>query len=77
VAKSPRVRLDIVFEGGASLSVFVAAPTADELDQALANGNVDSINFEADDGRYTLAVRKVVFTRRSDREPIVGFGHAE
>jgi hypothetical protein len=74
---SDRVRLDIVFEGAASLSVSVPSSTADDLDRALANPEADSLSFEGDDGRYTLAVRKIVFVRRSAREQVVGFGAGE
>ena len=74
---SDRVRLDIVFEGGASLSVTVPAATADDLDRALANPEADSFAFEGDDGRYTVAIRKIVFARRSEREQVVGFGTVE
>jgi hypothetical protein len=77
VAKTDRVRLDIVFEGGASLSVVVAVATADDLDRALSSGNRDSLGFEAEDGRYSLAVGKIVFVRRSEREQVVGFGAIE
>jgi len=69
-----KVRLDIVFEGGASLSVSVPVATADDLDRALASGNREAISFEADDGRYTLNVDRVLFARRSEREQVVGFG---
>ena len=72
-----RVRLDITFEGGPSLSVTVPVETADELDRALASSDGDAFVFEAEDGRYTLAVRKIVFARRSEREQIVGFGSGE
>jgi hypothetical protein len=74
VAKSARVRLDIVFEGGSSLSVTVPVETADALDGALEGPDGDPFVFEADDGRYTLALRKIVFARRSEREQVVGFG---
>ena len=69
-----RIRLDIVFEGGASLSVNVPVSTAEDLDRALASGEGQSISFEADDGRYTLSVAKILFARRTDREQVVGFG---
>ncbi len=72
-----RVRVDIAFEGGVSLAVTVATATADDLDRALADPGSDSFSFEADDGRYTLSVRKIVFTRRSEREQVVGFGAIE
>jgi len=69
-----RVKLDIVFEGGASLSVSVPQATADDLDRALASGNREAISFEAEDGRYTLNVDRILFVRRSEREQVVGFG---
>jgi hypothetical protein len=74
VPEGDTVRLDIMFEGGASLSVTVSVATADELDRALASGEGDSLGFDGDDGRYTLALRKIVFARRSTREQVVGFG---
>lgn len=75
--KHARIRLDIAFEGGQSLAVTVPVATADDLDRALADAAADSFSFEADDGRYTLSVRKIVFTRRSEREQVVGFGAIE
>jgi hypothetical protein len=72
-----RVRLDIAFEGGVSLAVAVPVTTADDLDRALADAGADSFSFEAEDGRYTLSVRKIVFTKRSEREQVVGFGAVE
>ena len=69
-----KVRLEIAFEGGQGLSVLVPASTADDLDRALAGDEAASISFEAEDGRYTLAVRKVVYAKRTARESRVGFG---
>ena len=74
---SGRVRIDIAFEGGVSLAVNVPHSTAEDLDRALANPDADSFSFEADDGHYTISVRKIVFTKRSDREQVVGFGAIE
>jgi hypothetical protein len=74
-----RVRLDIMFEGGASLTATVPTSVADDLDRALANGDAGagSFGFEADDGRYVIVVGKVVFVRRSARDQVVGFGATE
>jgi hypothetical protein len=69
-----RVRLEIAFEGGQTLTVQVPSTTADDLDRALANDESPSISFEAEDGRYTVGVRKVVFVKRYARESRVGFG---
>ena len=74
MAERERVRLEIAFEGGQALTVSVPAATADDLDRALANGDAESLSFEAEDGRYTVAVRKIVFAKRFLREGPVGFG---
>jgi hypothetical protein len=74
VADSGRIRIDIAFEGGMSLAVTVAQETADELDRALGDPSTDSVTFEAEDGRYTVSVKKIIFTKRSMRGQVVGFG---
>jgi hypothetical protein len=71
-----RVWLEIAFEGGQALRVGVPLETAEELDRALAAENPGSLSFDADDGRYTLALTKVVFVKRYAREATVGFGAA-
>jgi hypothetical protein len=68
-----RTRVEVAFEGGQALSVYVPTATADDLDRALA-GDQGSISFEAEDGRYTLNVAKIVYVKRSARESRVGFG---
>ena len=73
MADRDRVRLEIAFEGGQALTVSVPAATADDLDRALANPEAESFPFEADDGRYTVSVRKIVFAKRFLREGPVGF----
>jgi hypothetical protein len=77
VGKGDRIRVDIAFEGGVSLAVSVPQATAEDLDRALANPDANSFSFEADDGHYTISVSKIVFTKRSDREQVVGFGAIE
>ena len=71
------IRVDIAFEGGVSLAVTVPPATAEDLDRALGNPDADSFSFEAEDGHYTLSVRKIVFTKRSQRGQVVGFGAIE
>jgi hypothetical protein len=68
-----RLRLEIAFEGTQVLNVYVPTATADDIDRAMAGAH-DSLSFEAEDGRYTIAVRKVVFVKRFARESRVGFG---
>jgi len=75
VADSERVWLEIAFEGGQALRVTVPLGVAEELDRGLASEG-DSISFEAEDGRYTLALKKIVFVKRYARAETVGFGAA-
>jgi hypothetical protein len=74
VASDERIRLEIAFEGQQVLTLYVPTTTADELDRALADSGEGSLSFEAEDGRYTVAVRKIVFVKRFARESRVGFG---
>jgi hypothetical protein len=69
-----RIRLEIAFDGQQVLSVYVAPKAADALDGALAGGEDGSYTFDADDGRYTLALRRIVYVKRFARESRVGFG---
>jgi len=71
-----RVWLEIAFEGGQALRVTVPLATAEDLDRALASDNRDSLSFEAADGRYTVALSKIVFVKRYARADAVGFGAA-
>jgi len=69
-----RLRLELAFEGSQVLTVYVPAATADDIERAMAGGQ-ESLTFEAEDGRYTIAVGKVVFVKRFARESRVGFAH--
>jgi hypothetical protein len=73
MAEAERVRLEIAFEGSQALTVYVPVATADDIDRAMAGGH-ESLSFEAEDGRYTVAVAKIVFVKRFARESRVGFG---
>jgi len=74
VADADRVRIEVAFREGQSLSVWVTTETADEIELALVKGEPDAVVFEAEDGRYTLIVRTVAFVKRHVRESRVGFG---
>lgn len=73
MTETDRIRIEIAFEGNQVLNVFVPGSTAEDLDRALAGAH-DSLSFEAEDGRYTIAVAKVVYVKRFARESRVGFG---
>ena len=70
-----RIRIEIAFEGTQVLNVYVPTSTADDLDRALAGAH-DSLSFEAEDGRYTVSIPKIVYVKRFGRESRVGFGAA-
>jgi len=72
--ESERTRIEIAFDGQQVLSVLVTLATADELDAALAGELDGSFVFEAEAGRYTVSLRRVVFVKRWARESRVGFG---
>ena len=76
MAEAERIRIEIAFEGGQALNVFVLPAVADELDRALTDRAEGAVSFEAEDGRYSVAVRKIVFVKRFARESRVGFGAA-
>src|SRR3982751_2629076 len=68
-----RVRIEIAFDGGQVLAAFVPAEAADDLERALGQGNDAAFALEAEDGRYTVSLRRVVYVKRFTREARVGF----
>jgi hypothetical protein len=74
VAEGERVRIEVGFDGGQIMGAYVENATADELEQALASaGGNGAIHVEAEDGRYTLALSRIVYVKRFSREGRVGF----
>jgi hypothetical protein len=71
-----RIRIELAFDGQQVLSVLVPQQTAEDLDRALAGDHDSSYSFEAEDGRYTIMLRRVVYVKRFARESRVGFGAA-
>jgi hypothetical protein len=67
-----QVRIEIGFDGGQSLSMLVTPESADELSRGI--GEDGSVTLDAEDARYTVALRRVVYLRRFRREARVGFG---
>jgi hypothetical protein len=69
-----RVRIEIAFDGGQVVATNVPTATAEALELALAGGTDTSFPLDAEDGRYTVALRRVVWIKRFARESRVGFG---
>jgi hypothetical protein len=68
-----RVRIEVGFDGGQIMGAYVELPAADELERALGDGRDGALALEAEDGRYTVALRRVVYLKRFSREGRVGF----
>ena len=74
MAELDRIRIEIALDGQQVVSVLVPQQTAEDLDRALAGDHDTAYSFEADDGRYTILLRRVVYVKRFARESRVGFG---
>ena len=74
MSESERIRVEIAFDGQQVLSLYVPLATAEEIDRALSGDRDGSVSFDADDGLYTLVLKRVVYVKRYGRESRVGFG---
>ena len=74
MTSTERIRIEIALDGQQVLSVLVSGQTADDLDTALAGEHNSAYSFEAEDGRYTVLLERVVYVKRFARESRVGFG---
>ncbi|MGI9112374.1 MAG: hypothetical protein ACR2GT_09310 [Gaiellaceae bacterium] len=68
------VRIEIAFDGGQVMGAIVTVAGADELERVLAAGNDQTYVLDATEGRYTIALGKLVWVKRYARESRVGFG---
>ena len=59
-----RIRIEIA---------FVDETTADKLEQAIGDDRDGAFALPAEDGRYTVSLRRVVYVKRFVREGRVGF----
>lgn len=69
------VRIEIGFDGTQIMSALVTPETADELETALQTRNEGSVVLDAEDGRYTIPLARVVYLKRFARMGRPGFGN--
>jgi len=69
-----RVRIEVAFDGGQVIATNVDNDDATGLEQALGSDGQDTYRLDADDGHYTIALKRVVWIKRFARESRVGFG---
>lgn len=74
MSENEHIRIEVAYEGGQIMGALVSVASADALEQALAGGGQAALTLDATDGRYTVAVQKVVYVKRFARESRVGFG---
>jgi hypothetical protein len=68
-------RIELGFEGSQIMSALVTAAAADELEAALDAGKGGTLFLDAEDGRYTVALTRVVYLKRFAREGRLGFAN--
>ena len=82
MASAERVRIEVAFDGGQIMSALITPSSADALEQALGSADLRAgsgdaaLSLDAEDGRYTIALQRVVYVKRFLREARVGFGAA-
>lgn len=69
-----RVRVEVTFEGGHAIAVLVETDAAEGLRRALEGDRDAVFELEADDGRYFIPLRNVVYVKRFARDTQIGFG---
>ena len=74
MAENTRVRIEIGFEGGQTLSELVSSADAEGLERALMEGREPVHAITTDDGRYVIALGRVLYLKRRAGEGRVGFG---
>jgi hypothetical protein len=73
VAEEERIRVELGFDGGQVLSTLATPASVDELERELGKGD-GVVTLDAADGRFLVALGKVVYVKRHARESRVGFG---
>jgi hypothetical protein len=82
LSETERVRVEIAFDGGQIMGALLTLASADALEQALGSADLRAgtgdaaLSLDAEDGRYTIALQRVVYVKRFARESRVGFGAA-
>jgi hypothetical protein len=67
-------RIEVGFEGSQIMSALVTAQAANELEMALQSGMGGTLALDAEDGRYTVTLARIVYLKRFAREGRLGFG---
>jgi hypothetical protein len=67
-------RIEIGFEGGQIMSALVTVQSVEAFERAVAERASGTLALDAEDGRYTVVLDRVVYVKRFARDARVGFG---
>jgi hypothetical protein len=73
MSSEERIVVEIAFDGGQIMGARLTNASADELERALGDDRDGTLMLDADDGRYTIPLRRVVYVKRYTREARLGF----
>jgi hypothetical protein len=73
MSSDEHVVVEIAFDGGQIMGARLTSESADVLERELAARNDGALTIEADDGRYTIPLARVVYFKRFAREARLGF----
>ena len=73
MADNELARIEIGFDGGQIMSALVTAASADALERAVSARSDGTLPLDAQDGRYTVLLGRIVYVKRFAREAKVGF----
>ncbi len=68
-----RVRIELGFDGNQIMGALVEESVADDLERAIGDDRKGAFALEAEDGRYTVSLQRIVYLKRFTREGRVGF----
>ena len=72
MTEAESVRVEVAFDGGQIMSALVTIASADALERSI--GAEGTLQLDAQDGRFTVALHRIVYAKRFSREARVGFG---
>lgn len=73
MAEAESVRIEIGFDGGQIMSALATAGSVEALERAVNARSDGTLQLDAQDGRYTVVLGRVVYVKRFAREAKVGF----
>jgi len=74
LAETESSRIEIGFDGGQIMSALVTVASAEALERAVNARAEGTLALDAQDGRYTVVLSRIVYVKRFARESKVGFG---